>query len=327
MPALLCSRALVHPVRGIFFLLEGSTELDDESRVSEPEAEFHPSCPFVEAGSSIGPPHRTRNAGANILSAAVEKAFRSSREQLDFYRCEESGEYQEITTERNCPRAPEHVTERFGPCYQVDLFGGPILSAWILVLGSQNIAIRPFCEELIQAGFTGVRFTECPVAVFQTMHRPPPLCQLEATGRNCQLPTQIVGGENLCPFCGWGPIVCEECGERSDECRQCEKQVLVPLHIHQGEADRRIAIKPAGDWKNTLIIDASRWHGEDFINCRGSTVVTRRVIDWLKALPAGPWVAYPLQAELAGLPTEMVPRLLEVAGSQRRHVERLLRPK
>jgi hypothetical protein len=266
---------------------------------------------------------KSRPDPARALNSVVEKAFRQTRERPDYFLCEDSGVDGEGLVRHGCSLASNHVTECYGAPHQIDLFGGPLLSAFV-VFGTGALVIEPFCRKLNAAKFLGVHLVECTINVTQTKHVPPPLFLLEAQGRNCAIPEEIVDGANACPTCGWGPVLCPECGERDWRCVRCGQELFAPQANHDGEGDRRIMISDRPSWSNNIQIDAGRWQGEDFINCRGNTVVTRRVIDWLKALPAGPWVAFPLQAELQGLRRDIVPRLLEVAGSQQRRVERMI---
>jgi hypothetical protein len=114
-----------------------------------------------------------------------------------------------------------------------------------------------------------------------------------------QIPRVEPASANKCPFCGAGPVVCPECGHSRNPCAECGEKWGVPAALHKGDSDRRIKIEGAGN--GIAVIDARRWGGVDFMGYSHGGYVTRRALDWLLSIHAGPFLAEPIAVNVFGL--------------------------
>ncbi len=307
-------RPMVAGTYGVFYALDGSGEPYAGELEKEPEAEFAVIQEFNPAG-------RRRKGSFDVVLAKSTKLPMKP----EFFLCDICSVETEGHLRRDCGQSPLHITGGWGHRGIYDLFGGPNLSAFQrTTLPGFNLIPLVFRNALTEAGFTGVSFTEWELNIAQTKYCPGPLYLLEATGHNCVWPAEIVGGPNACGFCGFELVVCLECGHLWRKCPACEQEIYASAQQHGGIADQRILFETPKRNSDLRQIDASKWRGEDFVNIHGGCVVTRRVVDWLKAHRAGPWIAYPVKCELAGVSDEMTARLLDAAGSGRAMVERAL---
>ena len=101
---------------------------------------------------------------------------------------------------------------------------------------------------------------------------------------------------NKCYLCGYYPLCCPECGYCTRECPGCEGDVFATAEEHNGVKDPRIKIQP-GTLRQT-IVELSEWDGSDFVGASSFGVVTKRVVDFLLAYGAEPFVAIPIPANV-----------------------------
>jgi hypothetical protein len=123
----------------------------------------------------------------------------------------------------------------------------------------------------------------------------------------------IPASANMCPHCGFAPILCPACGNVDDLCRQCGKRCV----IYEGwEIDpERMGLifrHPVPD--TGIVLDGSKWRGTDFLECRVGYAVTRRVVDALLKLHAYSFRALPLRTYVGSCTQEQRKELEKLKG-------------
>lgn len=110
---------------------------------------------------------------------------------------------------------------------------------------------------------------------------------------------------NACPNCGHGPLVCPECEQLEFPiCPKCNEECLaIGDETPTSDRDKRIYFKPTPERGH--IIDAARWDGSDF-SCG---VLTKRAVDFLASIHAGPFKAQPLRAFFGSCSPEEIDRI------------------
>ncbi|MBS0264371.1 MAG: hypothetical protein JSS02_20710 [Planctomycetes bacterium] len=125
------------------------------------------------------------------------------------------------------------------------------------------------------------------------------LFQLTFDGRFPDLlPHVAPRSADRCPFCGHSPIVCLECGFVNNPCINCKSQTIAPENLAHRDEDlivKRIEMP---------IIDPRRWAGEDFIGSSHGGAISRRTLDWLLSIQAGPFFAEPIAVNVAEITRE-----------------------
>lgn len=137
-------------------------------------------------------------------------------------------------------------------------------------------------EALLQANFSGTRFSPCTVvASDQLPFDPNELMLMCFDGRSIDRPYLVIPeAENYCSKCGYSPIVCQSCPEYSRRCPNCDNKIV---------SDSELLF----DWSFIDVLDFNRWDGSDFIG-GNSPVITGRVLDSLLKLGVAPFGVMPL---------------------------------
>ncbi len=315
MVATLCPRAMQFGIRGVFYLLDAASPGGAEKQSRSKHSHY--------SGDALDLAKFLSQAEGNTKSSDVQ--FAAARSALDRVREHSAGSrhfYYTVlgetvgpkTTCHECPESPHHVTREYGGSRSLDLFGGPKISPIVLGGLAGLIVPEPMVAILSNSGFTGLQFKEWPIACNQTPYSPPPLYHVDGTGKSFLFPKEIVGGDNACGHCGYGPVICYACGDTLYRCPQCAGQVFIIDKYHEGASDPRIGIAaPKGDDQGCQV-DASKWDGSDFVSLGDQLIVTRRVIDWLQRNRITPWVAESIKAEFENVSREQLDSVHRAAG-------------
>lgn len=295
-------RAIQHEMRGLFWALCGSyTPAHSYAFNTDPNAVF-----VAEAFDVQEPP---------IVKEDPSLSLEDRDSQFFWGDAAPTNQCKECLYE--CPASPLHATRRINLVFELSLFGGPRVPAFLRHMSPFNVVAEPFAERLSAAGFVGLKLTEWPVVCLDEGLTSPRWFYIEGYGRTFRLPCDVVGGPNACPYCGYGPIVCEVCGQTSTPCPACGKLVFNGVESLKNTPPHPIIIERNSDRYRLHRVDAARWDGSDFTSMGDAVIVTRRVIDWLLASRGGPWMALPLRCELARVRPEQHEALLAAAGSLR----------
>ena len=193
-------------------------------------------------------------------------------------------------------KAERHVAEHL--LLQLGWFGdGPRFSS------------RRLAEKINTAGLSGLRFE--PTVIKKIVDRFDaainPSFDIDVVewmfvGTPCYRLATIQGAPNACPFCGFGPIVCNKCGHLQDYCPECGDYMFKPndagipgLHMEREDESQSIV---AGQF----------WDGSDAICSRDYSVgfVTRRFVEFLIAIKAEPFYAMQIAVCVDGMSREQL---------------------
>lgn len=214
-----------------------------------------------------------------------------------------------------CKVGPKHAL-RDAPLTEVRLhlrgtMAGPIIPC------DERLLVNPAVnEQLRRSGLKGADTIRAKIAVIddEFLDREidtPEIYALVHPGASFWRRRVMVPPVNECPFCGNGPIICPECGQlnfnyRCPKCGEVARKHL-PLEEMATVPKGEKAIMVVGGSKKGPILDASRWDGSDF--CGGNGIVTRRAVDFLLRIHAGPFRAKPLRAYVGSCTPEQRERL------------------
>ena len=113
--------------------------------------------------------------------------------------------------------------------------------------------------------------------------------QLLFTGAECERPGFRVrsGVANQCPFCGFGPVICEECGRIMAICEKCNQAITTAT---RSPASEKLCFEPYPE--DGGVIDATRWDGSDFVY---PDLVSGRVVQAFHEWGLAPFIAEPMR--------------------------------
>lgn len=166
---------------------------------------------------------------------------------------------------------------------------------------------RTFADRINAAGLTGLRFERTKVELVVDRANTPVEASFDTDlvewlwiGTPCSRIATIEGAPNVCPFCGFGTIVCSECGYVQDDCLKCGDFVFKPND--SGKPGLRML--PGRD--NPEIVEGRLWDGSDAICGRSYRIgfVTRRLVEFLLAVHAAPFMATPVAVCVDGMSAE-----------------------
>lgn len=218
-----------------------------------------------------------------------------------------------------CPLDRRHRTGRRTVPY-VDLLGGPRVAGLLPATWTHLGVTRDLCDRMLAAGFTGFVPHRLRVKVNQSrLADPPAFVWLDLVSQWCMRKMSVYPPPgNACQFCGWTPVVCPGCGHLERICGGCgEKIVAQDINprgeVHQGPGDRRFVAMYKSP-KTPFIVNAAEWDGSDFMPAYYGPVaiVTGRVVDFLFAENAAPFVAKPVWVDVRGASPEIRDRLESV---------------
>lgn len=179
---------------------------------------------------------------------------------------------------------------------QVESFGdGPRFSS------------RAFADRTIAAGLTGLRFEPTKVqlvvdrtntaieASFDT-----DLVEWLWVGAPCSRIATIEGAPNVCPFCWFGTVVCSECGYLQNDCLKCGDYIFTANDLGKP------GLEMLRGRDNPKIVEGRLWDGSDAICGRSYRIgfVTRRLVEFLLAVHAAPFMATPVAVCVDGMSAE-----------------------
>lgn len=133
---------------------------------------------------------------------------------------------------------------------------------------------------------------------------------LQSRARNCRRPARVVGAENACPYCGEEPVICPTCGHEMWKCVKCHE--LTTTSDRKDPKDRRL-LHCSFPHRRIFVVDGSRWDGSDVFFIQGRTAVSKRILDKLLSIHAGPFVAEPIAVWTDEMTAEQKERLDEVS--------------
>jgi len=201
---------------------------------------------------------------------------------------------------RKCPYNPDHVSTRIVVPREVALYGDRVqklISEQTVVLFDCRLA-----TELEGAPLRGVVVRPVELAnPFDFGRDKPKVFALIFSG--CEVARRSLAPpeeDNHCPFCGFRPFFCPSCSVGSHECPRCHRDATALVNDNPDPADPRIryqGVPPLG-----FVVEPRRWNGDDFL-CGGG-VITRRALDWLLSVHAGPFRARPLRTDVTGMTPE-----------------------
>jgi hypothetical protein len=210
-----------------------------------------------------------------------------------------------------CTDEPTHVTGWDLDNHRADLLGGAKVSPFVSDTVALTIVVRrEFRDELNRTPFIGFATAPLPISENQSRLVDPDLYVLSPRGRKCVRPLAVsVPEPNVCPFCGWGPIVCAACREVQWNCPKCTHDLVVLEEKHEGSGDKRFTT--VGIPREGWIVDGIQWDGSDFVAGLNQSLITGRVLDWLVAVGAVPFMAFPCFVDVSGCDAVQLKRLAE----------------
>ena len=213
-----------------------------------------------------------------------------------------------------CSANPKHGEEEELYDYEIDLTNvrlplTPFVSEHDHVIVNEWLADR-----LKTSGLKGFRLLPATVSSFPMLYKDEAttpvgkLFQLTFDGVHPgAIPHVEPASADKCPNCGAGPIVCPECGFCINPCVKCGEDWGVSERRYEGKNDRRIKIERLG--ASIDVIDPRSWDGTDFMGSSHGGKITRRALDWLLSIHAGPFVAQPIAVNVFGLSATELARL------------------
>ncbi|WP_298869328.1 hypothetical protein [uncultured Gimesia sp.] len=231
------------------------------------------------------------------------------------------------TKQKKCPSDQSHVTEEYFSDLEVELWHSEdqevlqsefnLTRPWFEMPRHEQalIVTASFAEQIRQSGLTGAGFV--PVKIKDpdgpAEKSIPQLFALQYQGTKCLRPFRVQGAKNACPFCGHGPLICQECGFPHFSCPECNHSATTPKDEHKGPADKTLILSPP-EQREILVLDGSRWDGSDFVYVSGNSeldtnVVSKRALDWLISIHAAPFCARPVQFCIDGMTDQQLQQL------------------
>jgi|SRR5579872_273465 len=215
-----------------------------------------------------------------------------------------------------CSISPAHGQQKEVFDYEIDLtnYRLPLLP---FVSECDHVIVNEWlADRLKNSGLTGFRLLPASISARPDSEDdktapPPNLFQLAFEG-NCpgHMPHVEPPSEDRCPHCGAGPVVCPECGCWWEPCHSCGQAWGVEAQFHGGPDDPHIRFEVVG--VDPFIVDPRQWDGTDFMGKNHGGWITRRALDWLLSIRAGPFVAIPIAVNVYGL-TKAERETLELA--------------
>lgn len=218
--------------------------------------------------------------------------------------------------QHKCPLHKSHVTGILSSSHRVDLFGGKVVCEFVGdSFGGIVIVRRDFCDRLMHTGFIGLSGKPLPVSCNQCANPSPDLFRLEFLGADCVRPDEItIPDPNVCPFCGWGPVVCPACREVFYSCGRCKEKIIIPEMEWQGPGDKRFVTEPTPE--EGWVLAGRLWDGSDFLRGLSQGIVSKRVVDWIVREKAGPFIAQPCRIDIAGMDQGQLDMLESITGGK-----------
>ena len=208
----------------------------------------------------------------------------------------------------------EHHRLRYG--HEMDLFGGAEIPKFVCDTNGMTVVVSDeFKTELSRSGLTGLSLLplSTPEEVNQSKARSPGLYFFTYRPTGCFRSEQIIPpSPNLCPFCGWGPVVCPGCQIVQWNCPRCKQRLVVPESEHQGAGDERFTTEgaPPTGW----VIEGDKWDGSDVLAGPDQAIVTGRFLTFALQRDASPFVAKPCLVDVSRCSKRQIARLEEAAG-------------
>jgi hypothetical protein len=258
----------------------------------------------------------------DIRTTEDERLFRISHPRSKEGKAEPPGPFwAEVTMTRVpdkpnglfCESAPKHLTRSAYSEVGGDLFGRTEMAEFVIDSTYGLILVsHDFRRRLEHTRLRGYEFVPFAVVVNQSQVPEPRLFVLQGTGRNCERPLHVFGGDNLCPFCKEVFIVCDRCGWMPWDCPTCGRESHTVAKHHKGPDDKRVILDRT--MNSDRIVDVSKWDGADFFASHlDKLFVTKRVWDWVVAIHAGPLMGRPARICLDAVTVEQRKWLAQAA--------------
>lgn len=232
-------------------------------------------------------------------------AIVSGQVGVEYYRVETIHEDERV----RCASQQAHVLEWRTKTVSADVLGGEKMGILIPDITMFHVVMTPdIARQFAQQKFHGADVKPLTINVNQSDLRNPQFSYVEVKAPRCTRdPEVIITGSIACPYCGWKPMVCPACNYWERSCPSCRKDPYVETAKHGGASDIRFKRdRPVAIW------EGHRWTGSDFMG-RGPIAVSERVVQWLLATHAYPFVARPLQFDITGMTREQIRILKQVA--------------
>ncbi len=192
-----------------------------------------------------------------------------------------------------------------------DVFFHDRLNAFISTSDGAPLWRNDVVAELRSKDVSGVTFVK---ATCTNQGEPAPEIDLHwanSSSRCRRVPPVVSPGVlNECPNCGSGQLVCPECGKWMNICIACKALVIATSESAARGTSRRTPFFKI-PVESTWIVNAAKWPGCEFMNVGHFYVVTRRVVDILKAARFGPLRAYSLPTNVYGMTEHEIADLKE----------------
>ncbi|MCA9206432.1 MAG: hypothetical protein KDA59_25440 [Planctomycetales bacterium] len=222
-------------------------------------------------------------------------------------------------TSRKCKRNPRHIWSST-PIVGADVGIEGEGAQWIAEAGWEEFVFRrELHDRLCDSGLTDTDMFRCRMVTSEGEAMPvgdgPEIYGLKFPGANLSRSLKLVPPDwkNICLHCKKEPVICPECGYPQGQfCQACGE--LVSKGVDHGTSERREREAPELLWWETnpkagQVLDGSLWDGSDFNSCKGISVVTRRVVDFLLQVHAMPFEARPLRVYVGSCTPEQRARL------------------
>lgn len=240
----------------------------------------------------------------------------TGEEDPDWLRAETTGEKHSARRDMACIARglPRHQRQPFVERLEGDLAGGPAVAEFVMdVSVGWFIVTAKFARLLRATDLEGYDLQPFRVLVNQSEVPDIELFHLQAIGSNCERPLKVVRRKNLCPFCEGAPVVCETCGYRWFTCQSCGREMYVTPSRYEGDGDKRLLIEPARHNRN--ILEGHRWDGADFVGSHGAVYFSKRALDWMMRIHAGPLVGIPARFCIDGMNAAGLERLAKITDT------------
>lgn len=205
-----------------------------------------------------------------------------------------------------CPINPKHSCIRYKPPLDSEAFGGPLAPPFIpdldTVAVNENLKVR-----IERAKVKGALFYPITVRSHNTGKKIQGIWYLEFTGSIDIRSPRLVGLENRCPFCGKGAVLCDGCGCILSRCSSCNREMTIGEPYHNGPSDLRIPVE-----HGPLILEGRLWDGSDLVSVGDGKFASRRFLNWLIGMEAGPFTAEPALLCTDGMTDEQLKWLAEL---------------
>jgi hypothetical protein len=200
--------------------------------------------------------------------------------------------------------------------HEMDLYGRSDISKFVCDTNGMTVVVsHAFKKEISRSGLSGFSVVPLPTPeeVNQSGVRCPELFFFTYLRADCFRSIQIMPpSPNLCPFCGWGPVVCPACQLVQWNCPQCKNCIVVPESKHGGANDERFTTQGAPP--NGPVIDGDKWDGSDVLAGLNQAIVTGRFVRFALQCDAAPFVAKPCLVDVSRCSHKQIVRLEAAAG-------------